>query len=265
MILFKDMLRVGSMELSAKHHQLSNTLTLDDSEQLALLCLNHYNNGDYAFDEDAKAQSQNHRTHKSYMMKSFRDLFEPDERRSATKYLKPLLAVFNELNPERMSELRTHNRNLTSENKKLHKKWNEEKKTLCGNCYVDIKAYKENLQKEWAERPHIKEKDEEIERTKVMFRKMRDSCFKLEGEITGYKEKISELLTQLRDAELLRLQKSESTESLGDSKYKQKYKSIKKENMKLKIKLAKLEGDITSSSSSSEEEEYHPSPLSFPT
>lgn len=112
-------------------------------ESLALFVLDHYKEGRYAFDEETKKQSQDHRTHKCMVIKTFKQYQQNNDPKKIFKYMDCLMYALLECNPQKICKLKADIWKLKKELDKSKVKMEEIKMgkigTQCGSCNTNIK------------------------------------------------------------------------------------------------------------------------------
>ena len=233
---------------------MNNLLSPSTLDDLALRILDHYEDGKYAFDDTTKAQTQSHRTHKSYIKKALTTLFNEPTHQPSIKYLQALSDAWKEGNPTALRVMKNELAKIKKQLKKVeHERDNPEGRVACAICHTDIiKARDEARAKAMDELPVFK-KCSEMKQTIATLSKQRNEYA---NAITELKRQSQENYNKI-NTELITLKASKEIENKespksSDTKYKRKYKQLQKEFETYKKKHPEVD-DATSSSSDEED------------
>ena len=250
-----------------------------DLNNLVMVCLDYYKDGIYARDPDATSQSKAHHNAKSSCEKSLSQLFTSTEHRSCVKYISSIVSVFQELQPQKVRDLKSRNAQLLKENSRLKGELNvardgAEGRGLCGTCYYrvddhikrEVDKYKSENSEEAFEKKcekyqvRLQHLTASIDQLNSYQKNINDNYHltpldewreMVEQEARQTLEDIPKRKKALKEAERLADKEYKESERLSGKKHttlKKKYEKIKKENLKLKFKILQLQqGDSSSS------------------
>jgi len=239
-----------------------------DLNNLVMICLDYYKDGIYARDPDATSQSKAHHNAKAACEKSLFQLFTSPEHRSCVKYISSIVSVFQELQPQKVRDLKSRNSQLLKENSRLKDELKiardgAEGRGLCGTCYYrvddhikrEVDKYKsehsEEAMKKQCEKykERIKQYSASLEQLNAYQKNINDNYHLI--PIDEWREMKDKEAREYLDDIHKRKKAQKEAEKLGKAyaiKLKKKYEKVKKENLKLKCKILQLQGDTSSSS-----------------
>jgi hypothetical protein len=221
-------------------------------DELSLRILDYYEDGKYAFDESLNAQTQNHRTQKSYIKKSLIQLFKHPAHKPAVKYIEAIMSAWVEGNPSAMRILKQTIRNQTKQIEDLQNKMEGKCKIgMCQNCFHLRDEIREQVKLENGESKLHEENERNKERVKNERKqndKLRVILKEKDRQLDELRKMHHEELSVIRDNYAEEISKKQEG-SKENPKYKRKYKSLQKEFEAYKKKHPEYTDDITSSSS----------------
>ena len=228
-------------------------LTDDELTDLSLQVLNHYKDGQYAFDPDADAQTATHYNHKRYCKNALKEFLNMDSKVPIRKYIVPLTEYIKETNATKIKKLKLVNHQLQRKVDEYNLREVGQNKSHCGVCHYIIKdAVQKGIDK-YKEENSENAKDKTInhlrERTKVYEKK----CVEYEQLKENMKFKTI-VPTDEYNKMVLRIQSLEviAEKNKGDNNVKKLKKQIKKQ---AKIILTLQNAASSSGDSSSEVED----------
>lgn len=222
----------------------SSTLTDNQLNSLSICILDHYKDGESAFNENIEKQSANHYNNKRYVKEALIDFFiNKPKKHKINKYIDSLICVFKELDQEEMTKVREKNNELIIRNKFLEKQnvliKEGQTDNLCGSCYLNIFEYKKNFKQEFVSN-YICEK-EDVNRLNEKIKYLDEENRSLAHRNLTQSERLnnySENYKQVPKDEYYNLINSKSQDLLDNSSNKcKKCKKYKKEIKKLKKKI----------------------------
>ncbi len=238
-----------------------------DLNNLVMICLDYYKDGIYARDPDATSQSKAHHNAKAACEKSLFQLFTSPEHRACVKYISSIVSVFQELQPQKVRDLKSRNSQLLKENSRLKDELKvardgAEGRGLCGTCYYrvddhikrEVDKYKsehsEEAMKKQCEKykERIKQYSASLEQLNAYQKNINDNYHLI--PIDEWREMKDKEAREYLDDIHKRQKAQKEAEKLGKAyaiKLKKKYEKVKKENLKLKCKILQLQGDTSSS------------------
>lgn len=230
---------------------MNNLLSPSTIDDLALRILEHYEDGKYAYDDTTTAQSQNHRTHKSYIKKALNTMFNETQNQSAVKYLKALADAWNEGNPTALRVMKNELAKAKKQIKKVeHDRDHPENRVACAICHTDIIKARDEARKKAMDELPVFQKCEDLKQQVSKLSKERLHYSKLVSEQKRqHTEEYNQLNSEFIQYKAMVESSGQPSKKESDSKYKRKYKQLQKEFEAYKKKNPEVDNDATSSSS----------------
>ncbi len=231
-------------------------LTDDELTDLSLQVLNHYKDGQYAFDPDADAQTATHYNHKRYCKNALKEFLNMDSKVPIRKYIVPLTEYIKETNATKIKKLKLVNHQLQRKVDEYNLREVGRNKSHCGVCHYIIKDAVQKRIDKYKEENSDNEKDKTInhlrERTKLYEKK----CVEYEQLKENMKFKTI-VPTDEYNKMVLRIQSLEviAEKNKGDNNVKKLKKQIKKQ-AKIILTLQNAASSSGDSSSSEVEDDF---------